>query len=278
MNKSKGEIKMTDKNIPAAALQKLLDLSSAREYLSERVISTEQGIQQARMRLTGNFTRDSEFEDTRSALDQMLVDLPVLQKKLRIAESTYENCKSWLDSLPAGTMLEPVEVKAKGDLEFVRARIDLTKTELRQLRGLPTSAADIREKVENYVSSLGRPTITGIGAGEHLKVVWPGAGWDSNGERTGRAEPLALFAALFPSQIADYLMKQIDRMQGDVVPFAQRAASIASREAELEQLAFVEEALIERALANGEDVTRSSSALPQAVLGIRIAEKSSRAA
>ena len=43
------------------------------------------------------------------------------------------------------------------------------------------------------------------------------------------------------------------------------------------QLSHVEEALIDAAIARGETVYRSPTALPQAVLGLRIAERSSRA-
>jgi hypothetical protein len=43
-------------------------------------------------------------------------------------------------------------------------------------------------------------------------------------------------------------------------------------------LSNVEEALIEAALGRGETIHRSPSALRQAVLGVRIAERGSRAA
>jgi hypothetical protein len=41
---------------------------------------------------------------------------------------------------------------------------------------------------------------------------------------------------------------------------------------QIEQLAYVEEALVAAAIANGEAVERSSKAPPAAVLGVRIAE------
>ena len=56
------------------------------------------------------------------------------------------------------------------------------------------------------------------------------------------------------------------------------AARIAALEREIEELSNVEEALIDAAVARGETVHRSPSALPQAVLGVRIAERGSRAA
>ena len=49
-------------------------------------------------------------------------------------------------------------------------------------------------------------------------------------------------------------------------------------EREIDELSHVEKALIDFAVARGETVHRSPSALPQAVLGVRIAERGSRAA
>ena len=46
----------------------------------------------------------------------------------------------------------------------------------------------------------------------------------------------------------------------------------------IEELSHLEEALVEAAIARGEAVHRSASPLPQAVLGVRIAERASRAA
>lgn len=95
-----------------------------------------------------------------------------------------------------------------------------------------------------------------------------------------RADPLALMAFLFPAEMEKRLLLQIERETSGTMPLKDRAASIARLEREVEQLAYAEEALIAAALANGEDVQRSPSAPPQAVLGVRIVEtvKSSRAA
>jgi hypothetical protein len=60
----------------------------------------------------------------------------------------------------------------------------------------------------------------------------------------------------------------------------ERATRIAALTDEIEQLAYVEEALAAAAIADGEDVQRSPNAWPQAALGAKVAEatKSSRAA
>jgi hypothetical protein len=53
------------------------------------------------------------------------------------------------------------------------------------------------------------------------------------------------------------------------VPLAGRKKRIGELEAEIVELAYVEEALVAAAIANGEDVQRSPSAPPQAVLQVQ---------
>jgi hypothetical protein len=59
---------------------------------------------------------------------------------------------------------------------------------------------------------------------------------------------------------------------------AQRAPRIAALERELDELHRVEEAVVAAAIAAGEPLERSPSAPPAAVLGVRVADKVSRAA
>jgi uncharacterized small protein (DUF1192 family) len=127
---------------------------------------------------------------------------------------------------------------------------------------------------------MARPQITGIGKGERLKVIYPGAGYDNNGPREYRADPLALMAMLFPDAMTAALMSEVERMVSDVVPIKERATRIAALTDEIEQLAYIEEALVAAAIADGADVQRSPNASPQAVLGVKVVEatKSSRAA
>src|SRR5262249_27153368 len=127
---------------------------------------------------------------------------------------------------------------------------------------------------------MARPTISGIGDGERLKVIWPGAGWDMKGPIEHRAEVLPMMALLFPDAMVAALMREVERMADDPLPRAERKTRIAKLEREIYELSFVEEALVAAAIANGEDVPRSLWAPPQAVLQVRVAEvkKSSRAA
>jgi hypothetical protein len=69
-------------------------------------------------------------------------------------------------------------------------------------------------------------------------------------------------------------MGEVERMANDPLPVAQRAPRVAALERELDELQRVEEALVAAAIAGGHPVHRS----PSAVLGIRVADKASRAA
>jgi hypothetical protein len=121
------------------------------------------------------------------------------------------------------------------------------------------------------VESLGKPTISGLGKSERLKVCWPGAGFDEKGPKE-KADPLALCALLFPDAMIEALTRQIERQTPNVIPIKDRSARIAALETKLIDLAYVEEALVPAAIADGKDVQRSPNTAPQAVLQVRVAE------
>jgi hypothetical protein len=259
---------MRRQNVPPHVLNKLVDLSDAAEDLNRKVADAERGIAAARTRLTGGFAKDQECHDLRRTLDRLIADKPVLEAKLHRTQRIQSSCKIWLDELPEGTMLEPVKVKANGhDLADVRERIKDAEDELKRLRAVPTPSTDIRKRVENYVQSMARPQITGIEKGQKLQVTWPDGA-------------LAVFAQLFPEKVQEVVLAKIDALANDPLPIKERHARIAKLEREIDELAYLEEALVAAAIADGEDVQRSRAAPPQAVLGVRVAEtvKSSRAA
>ena len=72
------------------------------------------------------------------------------------------------------------------------------------------------------------------------------------------------------------VMTEVERIANDPLPVAQRPPRIAALERELDELHRVEEALVVAAIAAGEQVYRSPSAPPAAVLGVRVADKVSR--
>jgi hypothetical protein len=120
--------------------------------------------------------------------------------------------------------------------------------------------------------------VRGVGVGERLSIVWPGAQTPSVYYAEHSCDPLALLVALFPDRMLSLVLTEVERMANDPVPLAQRPARIAALERELDELTYVEEALVAAAIAANQPVHRSPSAPPAAVLGVRVADRVSRAA
>ena len=131
--------------------------------------------------------------------------------------------------------------------------------------------------MRGYVRGLA-PKVRGVGVGERLSIVWPGAQSPSGYISEHTCDPLSLLAALFPDRMLSLVMGEVEQMANDPLPVAQRAPRVAALERELDELHRVEEALVAAALAAGSSVHRSPSAPPAAVLGVRVADKVSRAA
>src|SRR5262249_55960127 len=181
--------------------------------------------------------------------------------------------KGWLDRLPAGTKLEPIAITADGhDLAGVRGRIKGANAELEALRRAPAPSEDVEARVRDYVRGLA-PKVRGVGVGERLSIVWPGAQSASWYISEHTCDALALSAALFPDRMLALVMGEVERMANAPLPVAQRAPRVAALERELDELHRLEEALVVAAIAAGHAVHRSPSAPPAAVLGVRIASR-----
>jgi hypothetical protein len=260
---------MNYNKLPAPVLAKLLALEQHAKKLADRVAKTQDGIAGARTRLTGGFSKQADYDDLRASLHQMVGDLPALKKRCDGAQSTLSSCKVWLDQLPEGTVLEPVEVKADGHrLKEVRAGLEAAEAELAALRAVPTPSADIEQRVRDYVQSMARPDISGVGSGERLKVIWPGSGWDSSGPREHRADILPMMALLHGDAMVAALMAEITRVANDPMSPAQRAARIRELTDEIDRLQ-------RQALALG---AHAADAPPWVLLGVKLAVRRERAA
>ena len=136
----------------------------------------------------------------------------------------------------------------------------------------------VRRRRRGYCTRGLAPKVRGIGVGERLSIVWPGAQTPSPYISEHTCDPLALLAALFPDRMLSLVMAEVERMANDPLPVAERPRRIAALERELDELHRLEEVLVAAAIAAGHSVYRSPSASPAAVLGVRVAEKASRAA
>jgi hypothetical protein len=267
--------------LPQFVLAKLLALDEAVEALSVRAGAIERDIENRRARLWGNVRRAEDNPRSLEAeLQKLLADQKLVQQRLQAEQAVLSACKAWLDRLPAGTQLKPVPVIADGhDLAGVRKRITAANAELDALRRAPAPSDDIEARVRDYVRGLA-PRVRGIGPGERLSIIFPGAqsssGYGYISEHT--CDPLALLAALFPDRILSLVMGEVERMANDPLPLSQRAPHVAALERQLDELHRVEEALVAAAIAAGQPVHRSPSSPPAAVLGVRVADRASRAA
>ena len=76
----------------------------------------------------------------------------------------------------------------------------------------------------------------GIGPGERLSIIWPGAQVRSGYIAEHTCDPLALLAALFPDRMLTLVMGEVEWMANDPLPVAQRPPRIAALERELDEL------------------------------------------
>jgi hypothetical protein len=264
--------------LPQFVLAKLLALDEAVAALNASAQVIERGIEDRRARRFGNARRaDDNPRALEAELERFVADQKVVQKRLQAEQSVLSACKSWLDRLPE-TKLEPVAVTSDGhDLAGVRHRLKTISAEIDALRHSPAPSEDIEARVMDYVRGLA-PKVRGVGAGERLSIVWPGAQTASQFISEHTCDPLSLVASLFPDRMLSLVMAEVERMANDPLPVAQRGPRIAVLERELSDLRLVEEVLVAVAIAAGQPVHRSPSAPPAAVLGVRVAESASRAA
>jgi hypothetical protein len=129
---------------------------------------------------------------------------------------------------PSAILLwHPTNARRWHRLSDIRARITAARDELTKLRRAPIPSSDLRDRVERRIAALGAAMVRGIGAGEELKIVWPGAKQTASGPDERSCEPLAMFALLFPKQLADAVMAQTERMANDPAPISERPTRIA---------------------------------------------------
>lgn len=265
-------------SLPAPVLAKLLSLDEGAEFLEGKakelawtIANLDEELKRQIVR-TSNHPKQLERKRERERLNE---EREAVVDRLRNMRNVSANCRTWLEELPAGTVLDQVTTSTDGEsLKDVRAKIKAARDEINKLERAPVPAPDLRMQAERYVAAQASPKVWGIRRGEGLKVQWPGQRDTSD----RNFDVLALAALIAPEKLVDAIMAKVDEIANYPIPVAQRPARIAVLEAELEALSYTEEALIAAALERGESVRRSPSALPQAVLGVRVVQREARAA
>jgi hypothetical protein len=234
MNLSSAEGHMNYDALPQFVLAKLLGLEEAVAALSARAGAIEADIEDRRARRYGNARRaDDNPRLLEAELQRFLADQKVLQTRLQAEQAVLSACKVFLDRLPAGSKLESVPVTGDGhDLAGIRKRINAANAERDALRRVPAPSEDIEARVWGYLRGL-TPKVRGIGPGERLSIIWPGAQTPTRYIAETTCDPLALLAALFPDRMLSLVMTEVERMANDPLPVAQRPPRIAALERDL---------------------------------------------
>jgi hypothetical protein len=256
---------MNRANVPASALNKLLELSNAAEFLSAKVQTTQEAIASARYRLTGSYQKGSTgYEDTRRTIDTLTDDLEALRKRAEGAQSTYSECRSWLDALPASTQLEVVVSKIEGHhLERVRAKIATLEEDhatIRAEKALMAQLEQARSEVAAYVGRCGKDGAPAL----HLDAI----------DRFDRPRDWWNFLCWEdPQRAKAALLRVLDAKGAKLPPPHECVRRAAGVEHQIAELAYTEEALIADALAYGRTVERRADAPPQAILAVKVAKQ-----
>src|SRR5262249_10468308 len=130
-------------------------------------------------------------------------------------------------------------------------RIKAAIAELDALRRAPAPSDDIEARVQDYLRGLA-PKVRGVGVGERLSIVWPGAqGGNPVHIRTYCRPAGAAGRAVSRPNACPRHGRGRAHGQRPPVPVAQRAPRVAALERELDELHRVEGALVAAAIATG---------------------------
>jgi hypothetical protein len=277
---------VTPNECPQTVLAKLFALQSHAEKCGYEANAAEnardaqrtllnRGPASMREHKTGNFN----FADEQRKLDALTQRATAMRTAARVEAEVLQRCRAWIEALPNGTPLEPVNPKLdpSNTLQDVRARLQDIVTELKRLAAIPTPDPDLKRKVQAYVDHLAAravPALRGIEQGAPLRAYWPAdananprnlSGYD---EFTGSG--LLMFAWLQPGLLVDRLLGIANKMADELVPAAERPERIRQLQDEALVWRYVEEAIVCRLLTSGEAAVRDPATLPECVLQVKI--------
>jgi hypothetical protein len=216
----------------------------------------------------------ARLEDEKAAINEVRQSR---QERLTNDRQLLAQLRYWIHNLAAGVALgpvEPVELDGEGrddvvdSLAAVRKKIEELKVERRRVGNQPLAREELRARARAYVEELAQQAqaqLLGLRGDAKFEVAL-------HPDARGPLVPLAWAAP-------DLLLEQIEELfpEGEGLP--DKAAKLAAVEEELLALQRDEEALVARAIEQGQaDVFRRPRADPRAVLGVLVIEKRARAA
>jgi hypothetical protein len=206
--------------------------------------------------------RQSQLNNTTQVLSQLDGAIPpLIEQRLPLRAVTSAQPEP-------GTPLDAAILRVRGDIGRIKA-------ELYRLAVATLPAAEVKKQIVEQINKLadeGCPRLD-LRNGE-VKISWPDFTPFSNPGAPLASPPLGaskLLAWLFHDELIAAVTDGIDDHIAGGIGIAERNARKAALQAQLLDLEFEEESLVEAALALGVEVHRRPGADPLALLGLEIA-------
>lgn len=274
--------------LPKRARLKLTELVEAEAEIHNRMLSTTARISGLFKALHLKGDKIDDADRSRTEVEEEIARLEAIKAKQHQRHqelgTANNNIRRFLLQLPPHTALEDISRQKvrpnKGESRFdavnrIREDVRIAKSDVRKLHHAGPRAADLKRAAKNYVSGLanaGRPTITGTY--EKFDLTF-----DSGNSVTGPSIR-SILAWLAPDVLLKRLEDEIDARPVPTLALSlrERNERLAVAEEKLLDFEREEEALIEAAYDEGEQITRRYDADPRAVLGVQIKRKKAVAA
>ena len=214
-----------------------------------------------------------EYEAERAGFEAVHAAAKQANGYAELARKVLAEVRAWVAALPSDSRLLMVQPAASDlDLAALRARLTGLRDELRKHNGTPPAAPDIGARIDELVAGWARaapPLVRGFAPGQALDVRWPMVTTANrqNGVDFANldANPLLLFAALFPHELSELIVRGVTREQ-PLSAHEHDERRIALEHA-IDELSYVVAAMLEQSGAPP-DVLMA----PWHVLGVRVEE------
>jgi hypothetical protein len=266
---------------PHSTLQRLIHLSEQSEGLAEAVKVADRRIESLRQVLSGrtSASRDAVAE-AKSSFDSAFKQTNELKARATTEAAILTATKQWVGNLPHNSKLEQISPATDGHtLADVRQRLAELRDRKRELEQVPMPRPDLREALQEHVAELyskARPILEGLSGGP-IRTWWPTEPAANRFNRSGFSDYTAngyLMACwLHPEHVTQALYRDAMKECSRICPPNERPAAIAKIEQQIDELLYLEAALIERDLAAGQSPVRAIDSKPQHVLLVRVLER-----
>jgi hypothetical protein len=269
-------------HVPQPILVRLMQLDDYARGIEELARAAEQKVYRARDIINGRTNVNVEkLNETKREFDAIFKNSGLMKDHAAAEQAIVAAVKAWLEGLPANTRLEQVHpnTNAKG-LTQIRERMAALREELRELRQAPLPSPDLEQRLAKYVSDLAvgaRPVFFRGLSGGDIDLRWPSERranrHNLSGFDTEFSNGLLMLAFVQPELLLQRLIKEARHVCSIPCPPEERPAKIKALEDQLNELGYVEEGLISKALNEGEVVTRFRDAKPWHVLQVRVRQE-----